>query len=658
MPKISARGGYFWLGFSLFLLFFTINPLFSQSKPSYKKIYFENLETGSGVRPEIATRVRNQVSLNILRFFKNNYQFIDDSVIQSQLKILQQQQKLGCDTEKCFKMIEDNLSPDDKISGRIDFKSNKFVLTLRLINVNNGGGVADIKEVMFTANQLDFLVGEITRALLDSSYSMNIAGAPAEFEPTKVELGNIEFKEVQGVDLKILKFKSQDSTADNLLSSLSSELTSGDDSFRKKNYEKALESYNIILESIEKTLSEGTMKAIKEYYNGILRRIENTKINLYSEKLKKIDNRFKNIGKSVNIPVIEKYIKEYEELFNQIEYIRYEKYTELNQSIKERISKLELKIIETNEKEAQVLYDNYKFTETLRLYESLQKRVLNSYRIDSNQKSLLSSNFLKKIEIIRETGKSYYGNQIKTYCDLAEEEMLKINLKRLKKESADSSKVKKLLDNARDIIESTRLIDIATLNYYNEKVDSINRSEKLGKKISISDIGSEEGLDESISFSPGVVNILFPGALHIDLEEKVKGNLVRYTFFASLLLYGGAQASYRSSVSSYSSRDNPLIDYLILRNLPLETGFLYYTNQISSLDSVSEDGVRIANAGNGAGVLALGLYLYSWTPAIFGSSVSNTIFNENWKITMQPNLIPTREGILNRELQFGLEGRF
>ncbi len=575
--------------------------------------------------------------------------------MQGQLKTLQQQQKLGCDTEKCYKMIEDNLSPDNKISGRIDYKSNRYVLTLRLIDVNNGGGVTDIKEIKFTTNQMDFLVGEVTRALLDSSYTMNVAGAPAEFEPTKVELGNIEFKEIQGVDLKILKFKSQDSIADTLVSSLSSDLTSGDDSFRKKNYEKALESYNIILETINMSLTESTMKVIKEYYNGILKRIENTKINLYSEKIKKIDNRFKALGKSVNIPVIEKYIKEYEEILNLLQI---EKFEDLYQSTKERISKLELKIIETNEKEAEVLYNNYKFTETLRFYESLQNRVLNSLRIDPNQRILLNSNIIKKLEIIRETGKSYYGNQIKTYCDLAEKEMLNINLKRRKKEPADSSKVKELLDNARDIIESTRLIDLATLNYYNERVDSINRSEKLGKKISFSDIGSEEGLDENISFSPAVVNILFPGALHIDLEEKVKGNLVRYTFFTSLLLYGGAQASYQSSVSSYSSKDNPFLDYLILRNLPLEMGFLYYNNQLSSLNSIREDGIRTANGGNAAGIFALGLYLYSWAPAIFGSTVSNTIFNENWKITLQPNLVPTREGILHRELQFGLEGRF
>jgi hypothetical protein len=123
-------------------------------------------------------------------------------------------------------------------------------------------------------------------------------------------------------------------------------------------------------------------------------------------------------------------------------------------------------------------------------------------------------------------------------------------------------------------------------------------------------------------------------------------------------LFGGARASYNSSVNAYSSKDNPLLDYLILRNLSFETGFLYYTNQISSLDSVREDGVRIANAGNAAGILALGLYLYSWTPVLFGSRVSDTFLNEIWKITFHPNITPTREGILNREVQFGFEGGF
>jgi hypothetical protein len=228
LPKISARGGgYFWLGFSLFLLFFTINPLFSQSKPNYKKIYFENLETGSGVRPEIATRVRNQVSLNILRYFKSKYTFIDDSVVQSQLSFLKKQQNLGCDTDKCYKMIEDNLSPDEKITGNLQLNGSKYILTLRLLDVGRGGGVVEQKEVGFTSNQLDYFLGEITRSLLDSSYAINMEGAPKDFEPQRIDLGNIQFKEVEGVDLKILDFKTQDSKAEGICIHFKSRVTIG-----------------------------------------------------------------------------------------------------------------------------------------------------------------------------------------------------------------------------------------------------------------------------------------------------------------------------------------------------------------------------------------------------------------------------------------------
>ena len=162
------------------------------------------------IRSEISTRVRNQVSLNILRYFKSKYTFIDDSVVQSQLTLLKKQQNLGCDTDKCYKMIEDNLSPDEKITGNLQTNGTKYILTLRLLDVNRGGGVVEQKEVSFTNNQLDYFVGEVTRALLDSSYTMNMEGAPKDFDPQKVELGTVQFKEVQGVDLKILEFKTQD----------------------------------------------------------------------------------------------------------------------------------------------------------------------------------------------------------------------------------------------------------------------------------------------------------------------------------------------------------------------------------------------------------------------------------------------------------------
>ena len=600
--------------------------------------------------------------MNILRYFKSKYTFIDDSVVQSQLTFLKKQQNLGCDTDKCYKMIEDNLSPDEKITGNLQLNGSKYILTLRLLDVSRGGGVVEQKEVGFTNNQLDYFLGETTRSLLDSSYVINMEGAPKDFEPQRIDLGNIQFKEVEGVDLKILDFKTQDSKAEGILSILNPELQLGDTQFRNRMYENALSTYINIQKSLDNSLSDDSKSAIQEYYSGVQKRIENTRTNLITERLNTIDTRFKKLPPTVNAESLEQFIQDYNK---EIVFMKDQKYTNITllKSILERVRKLELKIIELNEKEAEVMYDSYKFTETLRKYESIQKRIKETDRLDSSEKRNLLLALDKKIAIVRETGFSYYANQIRTYCNLAEKEMFGINLKRGKGESIGTGSVKSLIDKAKSIIEKNRLIDKSSIEYYNNTVQAINRSETIGTLLSVSDIGKEEGKEEvskiDFSFLERIPpNLYFPGALHIESEEKAKGNLVRYSFFASLLFYGGAQASYRSSVSSYSSRDNPLIDYLILRNLPLETGFLYYTNQISSLDSVREDGVRIANAGNGAGVLALGLYLYSWTPAIFGSSISNTIFNENWKITMQPNLIPTREGILNRELQFGLEGRF
>ncbi len=205
---------------ALILLFFSTFSLFSQSKQNYKKIYFENLSSVGSIRPEISTRVRNQVSLNILRYFKSKYTFIDDSVVQNQLTFLKKQQTLGCDTDKCYKMIEDNLSPDEKITGNLQLNGTKYILTLRLLDVNRGGGVVEQKEVSFTNNQLDYFVAELTRALLDSGYAMNMEGAPLDTQQVAIDLGTIELQEIQGVDIKTVRFKGSDSKTNEIINIL------------------------------------------------------------------------------------------------------------------------------------------------------------------------------------------------------------------------------------------------------------------------------------------------------------------------------------------------------------------------------------------------------------------------------------------------------
>jgi len=79
-----------------------------------------------GVKQEVIVKIRDQVSLTILIYFKEKYSFTNDSLIYGLLNQLMKQQKLGCGTDKCHQMIEDFLSSDEKIAGDVQFEAGKF----------------------------------------------------------------------------------------------------------------------------------------------------------------------------------------------------------------------------------------------------------------------------------------------------------------------------------------------------------------------------------------------------------------------------------------------------------------------------------------------------------------------------------------------------
>jgi hypothetical protein len=559
-------------------------------------------------------------------------------------------------------MIEDNLSPDEKITGNLQLNGSKYILTLRLLDVGRGGGVVEQKEVGFTSNQLDYFLGEITRSLLDSSYAINMEAAPKDFEPQRIDLGNIQFKEVEGVDLKILDFKTQDSKAEGIVSILNPELQLGDTQFRNRMYENALSTYINIQKSLDNSLSDDSKSAIQEYYSGVQKRIENTRTNLITERLNTIDSRFKKLPPTVNAESLEQFIQDYNK---EIVFMKSQKYTNVTllKSILERVRKLELKIIELNEKEAEVMYDSYKFTETLRKYESIQKRIKETDRLDSSEKKNLLVALDKKIAIVRETGFSYYANQIRTYCNLAEKEMFGINLKRGKGESIGTGSVKSLIDKAKSIIEKNRLIDQNSLEYYNNTVRAINRSEEIGTYLTATDIGKGEGKEESPPFEFTLFekipsNLFLPGSLHREQGYTTQATWIQVTFWSSLALYAGSFSSYQSQRSEFLQKDQPALDYFVLSSTSTELGALYLLNQTSTLNGLADRGAQTANIGNLFGLAALSLYAYSWSPLYLGSSTGSKLgLGSDWNLYVVPKW-SSQMGIPQRELQFGMEGRF
>lgn len=638
-----------------FPLFFFQTPLNSQSGKPYKKIYFETLDSVSTARPEVITKIRNQVSLNILRYFKSKYSFIDDSVVNGLMAQLKKQQSLGCETDKCFQMIEDNLSPDEKITGTLQMNGNKYTLTLKLLDVSRSSAIVEQKEVSFSYSQMEYFMEEITRSLLDSSYMINIDGAPSEFQATKVDLSAFKVKEIEGIDIKILNFQSTDSRAEGIISELKGELQDGDSKFQNKKYESALKSYQDILQIIDKSITQDARSSIKEFIDGIQKRIENTKTNLYGEKLNNIDQKFKNSSSEISIQNIEKFIKEYETLRSTI--FANINNSSLLSSIDERIKKLETNLLGSLEREGDAYYDSYQFSESLNSYVNIKEKINKSLKLTSPEKLSLVGKIDKKIKVVQETGTSYYANQIKAYCNLAEKENVKVSIKKIKGESVSYSSIKENIRKAEMILRKNKLIDNETLEYYNSIVKILNKDgDPIAVLISKSEIGNEFSKKESSSTEedftlklPPIQPFLFPGLGHLEQNStSSRGKFYRNMGFVTLGIIGFSYYNYNEKNTEYKSF-NILPFYIISVDMGVLPAMIY--SDVSLKEPRSQLETSISYVNGSIGLFSL-LYFASLIDYAFTSDFKTSdgwklkgMEYGNWDLKTERNVIHSLGGV-------------
>ena len=148
---------------------------------------------------------------------------------------LKLQQLTGCSTEKCEKQLNDALNADYKIEGTISNEGGKYSLTLKLFKLDDGTpSISNQVKREFNSSQVDYYVNELTRAVMDSGYSINDKNALQDIDPGKINLSNITLKEVTGSDLSVLNFKSDDTTVDDLIKFSKETLQEGDEYFKRK----------------------------------------------------------------------------------------------------------------------------------------------------------------------------------------------------------------------------------------------------------------------------------------------------------------------------------------------------------------------------------------------------------------------------------------
>lgn len=543
-----------------------------------KKIYLESIYDSGGISAEEKNRVRNQISINVYKHFKKTHTLIDDVIINGYLNQLKKQQQLGCDTAKCYKMIEDSLNPDEKISGSIVFSNGKYTLTLRLIDLSGGKGMVDVKEITYSKFQMEYCIEEMTRALLDTKYRINLKDMPPEFKEEVSDFGNIRIQSIEGLDIKLYEFKANETKVDLILKSLRKKLEEGDRLFSSKKYNESGEVYQSILESIRSSLTLDTRKSIIAYEDGITARRNFSYFNSIRDEITALDDEFSKM-KSNSPETIKSFLKKYELIYNKQNRLSPDKQKEILSSLGKRIESLNVKLFQFQEDRGDDHYEKFYFTEAYREYKDILLSLQNK---EGDLYTPFKARIQKKISTTESTGKSFVQSRVKSYNDLAEKEFLDYNLKKNEMNFIEriqsEEKIEKYLEESERILKKSDFSSPESIESYNRLVSLINenrsKTNRIGRFYHKDDAFSSESLNqlqlEKSFFFPGYGQITFePG--------EYKSKFMYYGGWASFwyVLYAGNKTTInysrftgfeRTSTFYFSRLDTNTVNFIILQD--------------------------------------------------------------------------------------------
>ncbi len=601
----TSRDQLLWIQ-STFLWLFLVFPFFGllpqSPTPPMKKIYLESLYESNGVTIDQKNRVRNQISLNLYKHFKNSHTFIDDVIINGYLNQLKKQQQIGCDTEKCYKMIEDSLNPDQKISGSLAFLNGRYTLTLRLIDLANNKGLLDVKEVSYGPRQMEYFVEELTKTLLDPTYKPKFQEAPPEFVEEKIDFGSIRIQSLDGIDIKIFEFRTNDTKSDFILSSLKPRLEEGDSLFKEKKFKQSGEIYQSIIEVIQSSLTLETRKLISVYEEGIVSRRNQSFYNILQSEITAIDTSFSSSSKDTP-KLLKDTILKYESILTRINRLSPDKQKEIRAALNKRIEALDLKYYDIQEKKADKMYDNFSFTEAHREYRDIFSALKNK---EGEGYMSYKTKIDKKIQATQSTGKSFVTNRVKAYCDLAEREYLVYSLEKnqfsfFNKIQAEN-KIEEYLEEAESILKKSDFASRETIDSYNRLVSLINekrdRESRLGRFFHRDDAFSIESFNQIRREK----SYFFPGRGHMYVDPgEYKSKFLYYGGWAAFwyTLYAGNKtyinfnrySSFERTSSVYYTELNATTINLIYLNESLHQNHLQNRYKLSAQELNTSLGV-------------------------------------------------------------------
>jgi hypothetical protein len=589
--------------------------IFSQER-NQSSLYLGTIEIGSGISKDRETKIRNGITINLIRKYKEKFRIIDDETVKNLLGRLKIQQQTGCSTEKCERMIDDALNADYKITGSITMEASKLQLTLKLFRFRDmNPSLENQVEKTFAQSQFEYYIAELTSALVDLRYTINDSNAPSEIELGKVDLSKITIKEVAGSDLKVIQFAStDDDSVNSTINQIKPILDEGDRFFKAKEFQRALEEYSAILKVIKKTVSLDKQTKFISYIESINKRIEQVYTNIYSKRVGEVDAEL-SLKKELNKEEADDFVQRYNRILSDYENLSVAKNSDILKGLGERIEKLDISNFSNQEKVADSYYDNYKFTLSIREY----KRILDTIKKRPDTKSYLEykERIRKKIETTTQTGTSFIQNKFNTYLNYARTNNSIYYAFKLRSRDKEAERpmeiIKDSLLGAKNILISSEFATDRMFQEYNELVNKINLDNKefyvsFGTPLERNKLRSGEietvGIEYPFFHFPG-----FPQRER-ELNDKknngqasIKTNTLIYGSYSSLILTGLGTLLYQINYQSYQSTTgtSPFVYYALTQNSG-SLGFLLMAQdqaKFSSAYSKVESSAGIVNGGIG-----------------------------------------------------------
>lgn len=399
----------------IIIVIFLIFPfyLFSQTNTS-ERLFIKTFDAKKGITKEFAEKLRDKLTLYFFQEQGNKYRILNDSDVKV---MFQQAEKLlttSCNAEECLLQIAYILDTDILIHGSIENNNGKIHIFCQSLKRNRKSNTLDkisIVDTIFNNSQIDWYAKEIVKKLVNPQYIINeeMASPETKFE-FQAELPKIN--NTNSFDIQVLEFNTDDSSIEKILDYLKALIKEGDELFKKEEFINAFEKYDEVITKIETKLPLVKQSKMAEFKTSVQNRIT-TIIKIY------YNTYIDNAEILVKLNKFEEALQEYKDLnrrFECVASIYKNQITDIEKILQQRIAQLSLTVAQYYEKQGDVNYADYEFTQSLEKYNN-SLILMDQIKLKDKSRQNYQQKLFKKTEIVKKTSLSYFQNIMQAYFD-------------------------------------------------------------------------------------------------------------------------------------------------------------------------------------------------------------------------------------------------